>query len=79
MSTLDGSIRSRCSNALTCPARLHFQRTLSRERWGQNLDKYYRSSREGEEKGDEDGQEKKLATDFKEAVCCPSAVVPGAA
>ena len=40
----------------TCPARSHFQRTQSKERWGQGLDERYRSSRE--EEGDEDGQEK---------------------
>ena len=56
MSTLDGPIWSRCSIALTCPARSHFQRTQSRERWGQGWDERYRSSRE--EEGDEDGQEK---------------------
>ena len=39
-------------------ARLHCQRTLSKERWGQGLDERYRSSREEEEQGDEDGQEK---------------------
>ena len=33
MSTLDGPIWSRCSIALTCPARSYFQRTQSRERW----------------------------------------------
>ena len=33
MSTLDRPIWSRCSIALTCPARSHFQRTLSKERW----------------------------------------------
>ena len=56
MSTLDGPIWSRCSIALTCPARSHFQRTQSRERWGQGWDKRYHSSREV--KGDEEGQEK---------------------
>ena len=45
MSTIDGSIWSRCSIALICPTRSHFQRTLSRERWGQGLDERYRSSR----------------------------------
>ena len=58
MSTLDGPIWSRYSIALTCSARSHFQRALSRERWGQGLDERYRSLREGEERGDEDGQEK---------------------
>ena len=86
MSTLDEPIWSRCSIALTCPARSHFQRTQSRKRWGQGWDERYRSLREEEEQGDEDGQEKgrrkrrrKQATDFKKAVCCPSAVVQKAA
>ena len=56
MSTLDGPIWSRCSIALTCPARSHFQRRQSEERRDQNWDKRYRSSREEEEEeGDEDG------------------------
>ena len=58
MSTLDGPIWSRCSIALTCPTRSHFQRTKSRKRWGQGWDERYHSSREEEEEGDEDGQEK---------------------
>ena len=33
VNTLDGPIWSRCSIALTYPARSHFQRTLSKERW----------------------------------------------
>ena len=49
VSTLDGSILSRCSIALTCPARSHFQRTLGKGRWGQGWDERCRSSREGEE------------------------------
>ena len=56
MSTLHGPIWSRCSIVVTCPARSHFQRTQSRERWGHDWDKRYRSSRE--EEGDEDGQDK---------------------
>ena len=42
-------IWSKRSIALTCPARSHFQRTQSKERWGQGWDERYRSSREGEE------------------------------
>ena len=38
VSTFDGPIWSRCSIALTCPARSHFQRTLSKERWGLGWD-----------------------------------------
>ena len=58
MSTLDGPIWIRCSIALTCPARSHFQHTQSRERWSQGWDERFCSSREGEELGDEDRQEK---------------------
>ena len=83
MSTLDGPIWSRCSIALTCPARSHFLRTQSRERWGQGQDKRCCLSRE-EEEGDKEGQEKgrrkereKTGDNFKEAVCCPTAVVQG--
>ena len=81
VSTLDGPIWSRCTIALTCPARSHFQHTQSRERWDQGWNERYYSLR-GEEGGDEEGQEKKKrkqATDFEEAVCCPSVVVEGAA
>ena len=49
VSTLDGSIWSKRSIALTCPARTHFQRTQSRERWGQGWNERYRSSRKGGE------------------------------
>ena len=49
VSTLDGPIWSKRSIALTCPARSHFQRTQSRERWGQGWDERYSSSREGGE------------------------------
>ena len=58
MSTLDGLIWSRCSIALSFPARSHFQRTQIRERWSEGWDERYRSSRTGEER-DEEGQEKK--------------------
>ena len=67
MNTSDGPIWSKCSIALTCPTRSHFQRTQSKERWDQGWHERYCSSREGEERGDEERQ----ATDFKEAVCCP--------
>ena len=55
MSILDGPIWSKCSIALTCPARSHFQRTQNKGRWGQGWDERYRSSRGG----DEEGQEKR--------------------
>ena len=57
VSTLDGPIWNRCSIALNWSARSHLQRRQSRERWGQGWDERYRSSREEEEEGDEDGQE----------------------
>ena len=84
MSTLDGPIWSRYSIALTCLARSHFQRTLSKERWsqsGMNHTAYQEKeknveTRTGKRRG---GEERKQTADFKEAVCCPSAVVQGAA
>ena len=54
MSTLDGPIWSRCSIALTYPAKSHFQRTLRRERRVQDLDERCRSSGEGEKFGVKD-------------------------
>ena len=57
MSTLDGPIWSKCSIALTCPARSHFSAHTDQGKMGQGWDERYRSSRE-EEGGDEDGQEK---------------------
>ena len=82
MSNLDGTIWSRCSIALRCPTRSHFQRTQSKKRWArvwmnvtvhqEKKKKRRRRAREGQEK-------RKQATDFKEAVCCPSAVVQGSA
>ena len=41
MSTLDGPIWSKYSIALNYPARSHFQRTLSKERWVQGWDERY--------------------------------------
>ena len=86
MSTLDGSIWSRCSIALTCPARSHFQHTASKERWGQGLDECYCSLRGGEEQGGEEGKKRageekkrKQVTDCEEGVCCSTAVVQEAA
>ena len=84
MNTLDGHIWRRCSIALTCPSRSHFHRTLSEERWGQGWDKRYHSLRKKKNKETKTGkrragEKRKQATDFKEAECCPSAVVQGAA
>ena len=84
MSTLDGPIWSRCSIALTGPARSHFKRIQSRERWSQSLGERYCSSREGKIKETKKGkrragEKRKHATNFKDAECCPSAVVHGTA
>ena len=49
MSTLDRLIWSKGIIALTCSARSHFQRTWSREGWGQGWDEGYHSTREEEE------------------------------
>ena len=79
MSTLDGSIWSRCSIALTCPGRSHFQRTQSRERRtgvGINVTAYQEKKNEETKTG---RRKRKQVTGFKEAVCCPSAVVQGVA
>ena len=85
MSTIDGPIWNKRSIALTCPARSHFQRTQSKERWGQGWDEpAHQEKKENEEtkkgkRGAGERKKRKQATDFKEAVCCPSAVVQGAA
>ena len=86
MSILDGPIWSRCSIALTCPARSHFQRTQSKERWarvGMNVTAHQEKKKNEEtKKGKSRAGEKrkrKQATEFKEAVCCPSTVIQGAA
>ena len=72
MSILDGPIWSRCIIALTCPARSHFQRTLSRESWVQGWNERYRSSKEKEEWGDEDGQEReKTGNRFQRSCVLP--------
>ena len=67
------------------PRQVTFPANTEQEKVGQSLDQRYRLSREEEEEGgDGDGQEKgrrkrKQATDFKEAVCWPSAVAQEAA
>ena len=85
MSTLDRPIWSRYSIALTCPAWSHFQRKkLGKEIWDQGWDKRYRyQEKEKSEEtrtGNRKAREKRnQATDFKEAVCCPSVGIQGAA
>ena len=68
-----------CSIALTYPARSHFQRTLNRERRYKGLNERSRSSGEGEELEDIQEKGRRRQANFKEAACCPSAVVQGAA
>ena len=72
MSTLNKPISSRCSIALTSPARSHFQCTLNRERVRMNV-----ATHQEKEKNEKTG--KRNATNFKKAACCPFAVVQGAA
>ena len=86
MSTLNGPIRSKCSITLTCPARSHFQRTQSKDRWarvGMNVTAHQEKEKNEEtKKGKRRSGEKKKrkqATDFEEAVSCPSAVFQGTA
>ena len=86
MSTLDGPIWSRYSIALTCPARSHFQRTLRKEKWaraGMNVTAHQEKEKNEETRTEKrragEKKKRKQATDFEEAVCCPSAVVFGAA
>ena len=84
MSTLDGPIWSKCSNALTCPARSHFQHTQRRERWAivrMNVTAHQVKENNGETKNCKrragEMKKRKQATDFEEAVCCPSALFRG--
>ena len=83
MSTLNGPICSRCSIALTYPARSHFQRTLSKEngpRVEMNLAVHQEKNKETKTGKRKAGEERiRLATNFKQAECCPSAVVHGEA
>ena len=80
MSTLGGPIWSRSSIALTCPVRSHFQRTLNMERRGRvRMDVVAHQEKEKDEETltgkRKAGEERRQATDFKEAVGCSSAVV----
>ena len=81
MSTLDASIWSKYGIALTYPARSYFQRTLSKDRRsevGMNISAHQekKETKTGMKKA---GEGRTQATDFREAVCCPTAVVQGAA
>ena len=78
VSTLNRPIWSRCGIAPTYPSRSHFQRTLNRKRRDQgwiNVATHQEKERNAKAGKREAGEEKKRATDFKEAACCPSAVV----
>ena len=78
MSTSDGPTWSRCSIALTCAARSHFQRTQSRKdeaRDGMNVTANQEKKNNKETKTGKRGagEKSKQTTDFKKPVCCPSA------
>ena len=84
MSTLDGPIWSKYSIALNYPARSHFQRTLSKERWVQGWDERYahQEKKKNEEtkralKRPERGEERRPI--LEKTVYCLSAVVQEAA
>ena len=64
----------------TYPARSHFQRTLNRES-GKRVRMNVSAHQEKDEKTDKRkaGEERRQETDFKEAECCSSAVIQGAA
>ena len=83
MSTLDGPIWSKRSIALTCPARSHSSaRRAGKDgaRIGMNVTAHQEKENEETKKGKRGaGEKKKQAIDFEEAVCCPSAIVQGAA
>ena len=82
MSTLNGPIWSKCSIALTCPTRSHFQCPQSKKngaRVGMN-NTAHQEKEENEEmkkgkRGAGEKKKRKQATDFKEAVCYITAVV----
>ena len=80
MSTLNGSVWSRCSIELTYPARSYYQRTLNREDGtgvGMNVVVYLEKEKNEETKTGKRkaGEQGTQATDFKEAAGCPSAIV----
>ena len=75
MSILDGPIWSRCIIALTCPARVtfpaHTEQGTVGSKVGMNVTAHRKKKKNGETKTGRKGR--RQATDFKEAVCCPSA------
>ena len=86
MSTLDGPIWSKRSIALTCPPGHISSAHRARKdgaRVGMNVSSHKEKEKNEETKKGKRGagekKKRKQATDFKEAVCCPSAVIQGAA
>ena len=87
MNTLDGPLWSKRSIALTCPARSYFQCAHRTRKDGARVGMNVTAHQEKEEneetkkgkKGAGEKKKRKQAIDFKEVVCCPSAVVQGAA
>ena len=82
MSTFDGPTRTGgdcwCSLTLAYPARSHFQRTLSRKDWAKvRMNVAAHQDKEKKEKTGKRkaGKKRRQEFDFKEAVCCPFAVV----
>ena len=75
VSTVDKPIWSRCSIALTCPARSHRARKDG-ARIGMNVAAHQEKD---EKTGKRRAEERTLTADFEEAVCCLSVVVQGAA
>ena len=74
MSTLDGPIWSRCS--IAPPGHISSAHRTRKDgaRVGINATAHQKKKNEGTKTG-----KRKQVTDFKEAVCCPPAVVQGAA
>ena len=70
MSTLDGPIWSKCNIALTYPARSHFQCTLNRKKGAgvrMNVATHQEKKNEEIKMSNRKAEERKQATDFKEA------------
>ena len=82
MSTLNGSIWSRCSIAPTYPSRSHFLCTLNEGRRGQvriNVAAHQEKEKNEKTGKREAGEDRKQSNNFKEAACCSSGVVQRAA
>ena len=82
MGTLDGPIWSKRSIALTCPPDHISSAHRARKngtRFGMNVTAHQEKEENEATKKGRRKEKEKTRTDFKEAVCCPSAVVQGAA